>query len=82
MKTKLLTTITFHTEIAKSGGKICHESIEPYYGKPAIGKKVVYRISSPIVRDIKIIAAKKETTLNDLFVEGINLILEKYKQLL
>jgi hypothetical protein len=46
------------------------------------GKKVVFRLTSDKIRDIKIIAAKKETTLNSLFIEGIDCILDKYKSLL
>jgi len=46
------------------------------------GKKVVFRLDTDKIRDIKIIAAKKETTLNNLFVEGIECVLDKYKDLL
>jgi hypothetical protein len=45
-------------------------------------KKVVFRLDTTKIRDIKIIAAKKETTLNKLFIEGMDLILAKYKNLL
>ena len=46
------------------------------------GKKVVFRLTTDKIRDIKIIAAKKETTLNNLFVEGIDCVLDKYSSLL
>ena len=46
------------------------------------GKKVVFKLTTDKIRDIKIIAAKKDTTLNNLFVEGIDCVLDKYKSLL
>ena len=45
-------------------------------------KKVVFRLDTSKIRDIKIIAAKKETTLNNLFIEGIDSVLDRYKSLL
>lgn len=45
-------------------------------------KKVVYRLDSDILKDIKRIAVERETTQNDLFVEGMKMIREKYKGLL
>ena len=46
------------------------------------GKKVVFRLTPDKIRDIKIIGGKKETTLNNLFVEGIDCVLDKYSSLL
>ena len=46
------------------------------------GKKVVFRLDPDKIKDIKIIAIKKDTTLNNLIVEGIDHILERYKKLL
>ena len=43
------------------------------------GKKVVFRLTPDKIRDIKIIGAEKETTLNNLFVEGIDCVLDKYR---
>lgn len=60
----------------------CHEWVEPWFRKPLEGKKGVYRLNAMKIRDIKIIAAKKDTTLNNLFVEGIECVLDKYKDLL
>ena len=45
-------------------------------------KRVVFRLDTTKIRDLKIIAAKKETTLNTLFVEGVDYVLDKYKSLL
>ena len=45
-------------------------------------KRVVFRLDTTKIREIKIIAAKKETTLNTLFVEGVDHVLDKYKSLL
>ena len=42
----------------------------------------MFRLTTDKIRNIKIIAAKKDTTLNNLFVEGIECVLDKYKDLL
>ena len=47
-----------------------------------VDKKVIFRLDSEKIKDIKRIAVEKETTQNDLFVEGIDCIIEKYKALL
>ncbi len=47
-----------------------------------VDKKVIFRLDSEKIKDIKRIAVEKETTQNDLFVEGIDCIIEKYKSLL
>lgn len=45
-------------------------------------KKVVFRLDADKIKDIKRIALEKETTLNDLFVEGVDCVLKKYKEFL
>ena len=45
-------------------------------------KKIVFRIDSDLLKDIKRIALEKERTQNDLFVEGMKVIREKYKSVL
>ncbi len=45
-------------------------------------KKVIFRLDTKKIKDIKRIAVEKETTLNDLFVEGIDCVIEKYKEFL
>ena len=45
-------------------------------------KKVLFRLDADILKDIKRIAVEKEVTQNDLFVEGMKFIREKYKNLL
>jgi hypothetical protein len=45
-------------------------------------KKVLFRLDPDILKDIKRIAVEKEVTQNDLFVEGMKFIREKYKNLL
>ena len=45
-------------------------------------KKVVFRLDPDILKDNKRIALEKEVTQNDLFVEGMKFIREKYKNLL
>ena len=45
-------------------------------------KKVVFRLDTSKIRDIKIIGGKKETTLNNLFIEGIDSVLDRNKSLL
>ena len=46
------------------------------------GKKVVFSLTTDKIRDIKIIATKKETTLNNLFVQGIDCVLDTCRSLL
>ena len=46
------------------------------------GKKVVFRLDADKIKDMKIIAVKRDTTLNNLIVEGIDHVREKYKKLL
>ena len=36
------------------------------------GKKVVFRLDADKIKDMKIIAVKRDTTLNNLIVEGID----------
>ena len=45
-------------------------------------KKVVFWLEPDILKDIKRIKLEKEVTQNDLFVEGMKFIREKYKNLL
>lgn len=45
-------------------------------------KKVVFRLDIDKIKDIKRIAVEKEITLNDLFNEGVECVLKKYKDLL
>lgn len=47
-----------------------------------VDKKVIFRLDTAKIKDIKRIAVEKESTLNDLFVEGIDCVIEKYKDLL
>jgi len=47
-----------------------------------VDKKVIFRLDTAKIKDIKRIAVEKETTLNDLFNEGIDCVIEKYKDLL
>jgi predicted transcriptional regulator len=43
-------------------------------------KQVTYKIDDEAIEKIKILAAKKRSTLNDIFVEAINDILKKYER--
>lgn len=45
-------------------------------------KKVVFRLDSDIIKNMKRIAIEKDTTQNDLFVEGCKYIVNKYKEFL
>jgi hypothetical protein len=45
-------------------------------------KKVVFRLDTEIIKNLKRIAVEKETTQNDLFVEGCEYVLKKYKDLI
>jgi len=45
-------------------------------------KKVVFRLDTDKIKDIKRIAVEKEITLNDLFVEGVECVIKRYKDLL
>lgn len=44
-------------------------------------KKVVFRFDIDDIEKVKIIAAKKRTTQNDLFVEGMKDLIKKYEKL-
>jgi hypothetical protein len=45
-------------------------------------KKVVFSLTTDKIKDFKRIAVEKEMTLNDLFVEGVECVLKRYKDLL
>lgn len=45
-------------------------------------KKVVFRLDTDKIKNIKRIALEKETTLNDLFVEGVDCVIKKYNEFL
>lgn len=45
-------------------------------------KKVVFRLDSDSLYKIKRIALEKRTTQNDLFVEAIYMLIDKYKEYL
>lgn len=47
-----------------------------------VDKKVIFRLDSEKIKDIKRIAVEKEMTQNDLFVEAIDCIIDKYKNYL
>lgn len=47
-----------------------------------VDKKVIFRLDTTKIKDIKRNTLEKETTLNDLFVEGIDCVIEKYKEFL
>jgi hypothetical protein len=44
-------------------------------------KKVVFRFDVDDIEKIKIVAAKKRTTQNDLFVEAMKDLMKKYEKL-
>ena len=44
-------------------------------------KKIVFRFDIDSIEKVKIIAAKRRTTQNDLFVEAMNDLLKKYEKL-
>ena len=43
---------------------------------------VIFRLALEKSINIKIIAAKKRVTVNNLYNEGVNYVLEKYRELL
>ncbi len=43
-------------------------------------KQVVYRLDDQSIEKIKILAAKKRITQNDIFVEAITDLLKKYER--
>ena len=45
-------------------------------------KKVVFRLEMDKSVNMKVIAAKKQTTVNALYNEGVNYILDKYREFL
>jgi hypothetical protein len=45
-------------------------------------KKVVFRLDTNKIKNIKRTALEKETTLNDLFVEGVDYAIKKYNEFL